>query len=114
MFVNVLNNARDASEKNSTVTIDGRLMGDLVEVRITDQGHGIPSDHLKHVFEPFYTTKNPGEGTGLGLAIVNSIVEEHHGSITAESAGSTKGTSVILKLPVYRRSEPQLTSTGDS
>ena len=114
VFVNVLTNARDASEKNSTVTIDGKLIGDLVEVRITDQGHGIPSDHLKHVFEPFYTTKNPGEGTGLGLAIVNSIVEEHRGSITAESAGSAKGTAVILKLPVYRRSGPQLTSTVNS
>ncbi|HKI73084.1 MAG TPA: HAMP domain-containing sensor histidine kinase, partial [Pseudomonadales bacterium] len=102
-FVNVLTNARDASQQGSTVAIDGRLVDGMVQIEITDQGHGIPSDHLKHVFEPFYTTKNPGKGTGLGLAIVNSIVEEHRGSIAAESAGDGKGTRVILKLPHYAR-----------
>lgn len=114
VFVNVLNNARDASENNSVVTIEGAQIGQMVEIRITDRGHGISSDHLKHVFEPFYTTKDPGKGTGLGLAIVNSIVEEHQGTISAESAGDGKGTAVILKLPIYARTDSELTSTANS
>lgn len=104
VFVNVLTNARDASTDGSIVTIDGSCDDDNVLICITDQGQGIPSGHLNQVFDPFYTTKNPGEGTGLGLAIVSSIVEEHQGSISAESAGDGKGTSVFLKLPRYVRS----------
>ena len=82
-------------------------------VDITDQGHGIASGDLGQVFEPFYTTKNPGQGTGLGLTIVTSIVEEHHGSISAQSKDS-EGTCITIKLPYYNRDEIQLTSTSDS
>lgn len=114
VFVNILTNARDASENDSTVTISGGLADDLVHIQITDTGHGIPSEQLKHVFDPFFTTKNPGEGTGLGLAIVNSIIEEHHGSIQAESAGGGHGTCVTIRLPQYLRDDPRLTSTVDS
>lgn len=114
VFVNVLANARDASNDGSTVTIEGALVDDLVHIDITDEGHGISSDHLNQVFEPFFTTKNPGEGTGLGLAIVNSIVEEHHGGISAASAGDGLGTCVTIKLPRYERDAMRLTSTGHS
>lgn len=111
VFVNILTNARDASENGSKVTIGGFLDGDMVRIEITDQGHGIPTGQLKQVFEPFFTTKDPGKGTGLGLAIVTSIVDEHHGSIVAESAG-VRGTRVTLRLPRYLREK--LTSTGNS
>jgi len=101
VFVNVLSNARDASHKHNEVQIISRFEDDSVAIDIIDQGHGIPFNHLKRIFEPFFTTKDPGEGTGLGLAIVTTIVEEHHGSITAESAGESGGARVIIRLPRY-------------
>ena len=113
VFVNVLSNARDASKENTDVVIHGSLKDETLVVDITDQGHGIASGDLGQVFEPFYTTKNPGQGTGLGLAIVTSIIEEHHGSISAQSKDS-EGTCITIKLPYYNRDEIQLTSTSDS
>jgi PAS domain S-box-containing protein len=113
VFVNVLSNARDASKENTDVVIHGSLKDETLVVDITDQGHGIASGDLGQVFEPFYTTKNPGQGTGLGLTIVTSIVEEHHGSISAQSKDS-EGTCITIKLPYYNRDEIQLTSTSDS
>lgn len=109
VFVNLLSNARDASEPGGKILIEGKMDDESVIVTITDQGHGIPSDHIKHVFDPFFTTKDPGKGTGLGLAIVSSIVEEHHGAIAAESAGDGKGTCVTVRLPAYSRQDAQLT-----
>ena len=53
-----------------------------ITVDIEDTGPGIPAEHLSKVFEPFYTTKSPGQGTGLGLAIVRKIVQIHGGTIT--------------------------------
>lgn len=99
VFVNVLSNARDASEPGGKITIDGSNGGDEVCVTVTDEGHGVRSSDLKQIFDPFFTTKDPGQGTGLGLAIVNSIVEEHSGKIVAESRGDAAGTRIVLTLP---------------
>ena len=52
-----------------------------MELRIEDDGPGVPEDLWERVIEPFYTTKPPGEGTGLGLSVVNGIVSEHNGSL---------------------------------
>ena len=101
VFVNLLSNAQDASLAHNEVQITGHVEDEVVVITIIDQGHGISSSHLKRIFEPFFTTKDPGEGTGLGLAIVTMIIEEHHGSITAESAGESGGTRVIIRLPQY-------------
>ena len=101
VFVNLLSNAQDASLGHNEVQIISRLEDDSVVIDIIDQGQGIPSNHLKRIFEPFFTTKDPGKGTGLGLAIVTTIIEEHHGSITAESTGESDGARVIIRLPQY-------------
>jgi signal transduction histidine kinase len=58
---------------------------DWAWIRVSDDGPGIPPEHLAHVFDPFYTTKAVGEGTGLGLAVVQAIVEEHGGWVTVDS-----------------------------
>ncbi|HIG39873.1 MAG: ATP-binding protein [bacterium] len=113
VFVNVLANARDASNENDEIVVKGLLVDELVQIEITDQGHGISADDLRQMFEPFYTTKDPGQGTGLGLAIVTSIIDEHHGSIFAEPGGS-KGTCITIKLPSFDREEIQLTSASNS
>ena len=83
------------------VLIEGRREGGWVEVSVSDNGRGISPESLGHVFEPFYTDKRgAGEpGTGLGLSITHAIVESHGGRITAESAGSGRGSRFTVHLP---------------
>jgi two-component system NtrC family sensor kinase len=69
---------------------------------VADNGCGIPPEHVPTIFDPFFTTKEVGKGTGLGLPICQSIVEQHGGSIAVNSAGSGKGTTVIVRLPMGR------------
>jgi len=70
-----------------------------VTVSITDEGEGISEENMKHLFEPFFSTKETGEGTGLGLSIVNGIVEEYGGWIEVKSEQG-RGTCFTVFLPV--------------
>lgn len=70
----------------------------MVEIIIEDNGPGIPAEILPHVFEPFYTTREPGHGMGLGLYIVQEIIQEHGGCIAIASQQG-KGTRVVVRLP---------------
>ena len=70
-----------------------------LEIAVHDNGHGMSSDEVRRVFEPFYTTKAPGRGTGLGLVIVDHIVRAHGGRLDAESAPG-RGTTVRVRLPL--------------
>lgn len=63
-----------------------------------DRGHGIPQTELSKIFEPFYTTKDPGKGTGLGLSICYGIIQEHGGRIEVESVVG-QGTTFRALLP---------------
>jgi signal transduction histidine kinase len=72
----------------------------VVEIRVQDNGPGIPAADLARVFDPFYTTR--AQGTGLGLSICQSIVREHGGTITIDSVVG-QGTAVIIDLPLEKR-----------
>jgi signal transduction histidine kinase len=74
---------------------------ELVEIAIGDDGHGIPRETLDRIFDPFFTTRT--DGTGLGLSISQSIVREHAGFITIDSAPG-RGTTVMVFLPLEKRS----------
>ncbi|NIY75670.1 response regulator [Thalassospira sp. HF15] len=76
--------------------------GPFVVITVQDTGTGIPEDVVSHIFEPFFSTKEPGKGTGLGLSIVHSWVEESHGFINLESVEG-EGTTFSIYLP---RTEP--------
>lgn len=72
----------------------------MLQVEVEDTGPGIPAEALGRIFEPFYSTKPPGEGTGLGLAICLGILESYGGKISVQSE-SGKGTRFIILLPIF-------------
>lgn len=104
VMINLLTNARDASESGGQVVIDAKPEGKLLKVTVTDAGHGLDEQVRERLFEPFTTTKPPGQGTGLGLPLVYSIIVEHGGRIEIESPpqGRDKGTRIALWLPTER------------
>lgn len=85
VWLNLLDNALDAVTQGGHVTLRARAERGRIEVRITDDGAGIPSDVLPQIFDPFFTTKPPGQGTGLGLEITRQLVQQSQGTITVES-----------------------------
>jgi two-component system NtrC family sensor kinase len=99
LFLNLLGNAADAMDGKGKLTIATRLKDDgNVEITITDTGSGIESENLPRIFEPFYTTKEPGKGTGLGLSIAYGIIRKHQGTIDVHSTPG-KGTTFTITLP---------------
>ncbi|MCA9926340.1 MAG: response regulator [Anaerolineales bacterium] len=104
VWLNLIVNARDAveyQEENREVEITTRMSPDRdhIQVLIRDNGKGMSKAEQVHIFEPFYTTKDPGKGTGLGLATCHRIVEQHNGEINVVSAPG-EGTTFIIRLPV--------------
>jgi two-component system NtrC family sensor kinase len=70
-----------------------------VRISIIDSGPGVATEDLAHIFEPFYTTKPPGQGTGLGLPVCDSIVRQHGGEIGVVSRAGA-GTTFTVLLPL--------------
>jgi signal transduction histidine kinase/ligand-binding sensor domain-containing protein len=108
VFINIINNALYAAEKRKAsmppdwiplITMTTKNLGDKVEVRIRDNGTGMPASVREKVFNPFFTTKPTGEGTGLGLSIsYDIVVQEHKGTIKVESK-ENDFTEFIIELP---------------
>jgi PAS domain S-box-containing protein len=103
VLVNLLSNAIKFSETNTNVEVAAGLDGDVIWVRVKDQGPGIPKEHLRQIFEKFHRVDNASTrktgGTGLGLAICKAIVEEHGGRIWADSEMG-KGSAFTFTIPV--------------
>ncbi|WP_437736885.1 ATP-binding protein [Sorangium sp. So ce1335] len=99
VFVNLLANARDASEPGATVAVRGRIEAGEIVVEVEDHGSGIPEELLGEVLEPFVTTKRDPSGTGLGLPLSRSIVQDHGGTLALRSAVG-QGTTVVVRLPL--------------
>lgn len=104
VFVNLLGNARDACLAAQVIKIYSQRENDSsVSAMIEDPGCGIEAEQIEHIFEPFYTSKEPGKGTGLGLALVYNIIDAHGGNIQVESPTDSvagTGTRISLILPV--------------
>jgi len=99
VFVNLISNACDASPAGAPVIVEATPMSQGVKVAVRDHGTGMDEATRARMFEPFYTTKPPGQGTGLGLPLVASIVREHGGSLRV-SSGPGEGTTVEVELLV--------------
>ena len=98
VFMNILVNAAQAIKHRGEITVKTWREGDRVKIAISDTGVGIPPENLSKVFDPGFTTKGVGLGTGLGLSICYKIVQEHRGTIEAES--SKQGTTFTISIPL--------------
>lgn len=101
VFQNLLDNAIQAAPEDGHVSIEARsVLHDSqpsVEIRISDDGAGIPLEDIEKVFEPFFTTR--ARGTGLGLSIVQKIVKQHGGEVSLDT-GKSGGTVATVVLPL--------------
>lgn len=119
VVMNLTVNARDAMPDGGVLSIEtfsrtltaeevrglpGATAGPYVGLRVRDSGSGIEPQHLPHIFDPFFSTKEPGKGTGLGLATVFGIVQQHHGTILVDSAPG-RGTTMDVLFPSYQLGE---------
>jgi signal transduction histidine kinase len=106
VFFNLLLNACESRPDGAArITVSIQSRGDDFEIRVADNGVGIPENIRKTVFEPFVSSGKPG-GTGLGLAIVSKIVRDHEGSVDVEST-SASGTVIRISMPrAVQTSEP--------
>lgn len=117
IVLNMAVNAKDAMPEGGRLTIESRNVpldesfcrkypevqpGDYVCLRISDTGHGMEREVLEHIFEPFFSTKKPGEGTGLGLSSVFGLVKMHGGHITCDSEPG-KGTVFQIYFPAFEQ-----------
>jgi two-component system sensor histidine kinase KdpD len=103
VIANLLDNAAKYSPPGQPIGVSGRLVGDMVSLRIEDHGLGIPPEHVERIFEPFFREPSAGypakPGTGLGLAICRSIIRAHDGRIWAEQRVGG-GAALVVTLPV--------------
>jgi PAS domain S-box-containing protein len=107
-FKNLVDNALEAMPQRGTLTLrikrGTREEMPLVNVCISDTGPGISRDHLRKVFDPFFTTREVGEGKGLGLSIALGIVKHHGGTILVDSFEGL-GTTFTIELPLEQKGE---------
>lgn len=107
VWLNLLLNARDALAERAEdrhIEVITRLAPshDHVQVLVRDNGIGMAEEQVAHIFEPFYTTKEPGKGTGLGLATCHRIIDQHGGEISVTSSQG-EGATFVIRLPITER-----------
>lgn len=117
VFMNLSTNSRDAMPDGGAIFIDLAEInltehesvaiglakpGKYASIIFSDTGNGIDPEKIHNIFDPFYTTKEPGKGTGLGLSIVYGIIKNHEGAIKAESSASSR-TTITIYLPLALR-----------
>ncbi len=104
VLINVLFNAFKYTSDNGNVTIELRGDGTWFTITVTDSGIGIDESELENIFERFYRVNNEQTnanfGTGIGMHLARSLVELHHGTITASGRGDTPGTTFTIRLPM--------------
>ncbi|MGC4007194.1 MAG: ATP-binding protein [Pirellulales bacterium] len=100
VVLNLVTNALDCMEAGGTLRIAANRAGEHAELLFVDDGCGMTSETLQHLFEPFFTRKRQGQGTGLGLSISYRIISDHGGHIVAHSDGPGRGARFAVTLPL--------------
>jgi len=106
VFLNLFLNAKDAMPAGGTLTIK-TSNGHNVRVTVADTGSGIAQEHIRRIYDPFFTTKNKPKsghsgGTGLGLSVTYGIIQEHAGKIYVASTPG-QGTTFTMEFPMIRK-----------
>ena len=102
VFLNLFLNARDAMEPGGVLEVVTRSGEAGVEVDVIDNGHGIPTENVSRIYDPFFTTKGAKKGTGLGLSVTYGIIQEHNGAIEVFSRPG-EGTRFHMSFPAVRK-----------
>lgn len=100
IILNLVQNSRDAvlgQDGPGRIELSSQMVDGRVQIRVTDNGPGIPNKLQQRIFEPFFTTKERGKGTGLGLTVCRTIATNHDGDLRIQ--GTATGTCFILELP---------------
>ncbi|MFO0817590.1 MAG: HAMP domain-containing sensor histidine kinase [Pirellulales bacterium] len=111
VVLNLLTNALDSLDPGGKVCVHLRRRGDEAELEVVDNGCGMTPEVLQHLFEPFFTRRRDGQGTGLGMSITYRIVQDHGGTIEAESEGPGHGSRLRVILPLAE-SEKRAVANG--
>lgn len=120
-LLNLVSNARDAMPNGGKLSvrtglcqrkINGDVPKEFVFLKVSDNGEGIPPDHLNKIFEPFFTTKPQGKGTGLGLSMVYGIVSQLSGQVEVQSDEGI-GSLFTLFFPVYKAENQKETQSTE-
>ncbi|MHC1788078.1 sensor histidine kinase [Solidesulfovibrio sp.] len=98
VILNLLTNALHATPQGGSITLATRPQNGQVVIEVRDTGCGIPPENLPKIFNPFFTTKEPGKGTGLGLSVSHGIVARLGGTLTAQSTPG-HGATFTVALP---------------
>ncbi len=96
VFINIIINGIEAMGRGGVITLNTERVHHGIEIRISDEGRGIPEEDLQHIFEPFFTTRE--RGSGLGLAISYKIIQAHGGEIAALNRPG-RGATFVIRLP---------------
>jgi two-component system, NtrC family, sensor kinase len=99
VFINLVSNALNAITAQGEIIIRTYAKGDMVVVKVKDNGTGITAEQLPKIFDPFYSSKGVGNSQGLGLSIAHGVVKKHGGEIKVESQPG-KGSTFTIELPV--------------
>jgi signal transduction histidine kinase/CheY-like chemotaxis protein len=104
VFSNLLTNASKYSNSGDTIKLIVRQQDRIVEIEVSDEGIGLAPESLETIFMPFQQIeqgKRSQKGLGIGLALVRSLVEMHHGTVTAASEGPGRGSRFTVRLPIF-------------
>ena len=99
VFVNLFVNSAQAMNERGELKIESNAVNNYIEVKVHDTGCGMNESVIRHLFEPFYTTKDENEGTGLGLSVSYAIVEKH-GAMISVNSEPNQGCTFTLKFPI--------------
>jgi signal transduction histidine kinase len=100
MFIDMRHNKISKRRRRGVFIV--LVIGGTVEIRVRDNGNGIPDEVREKIFEPFFTTKPTGSGTGLGLSLSYDIVTQGHGGMLSAESTKGEGATFVVTLPITR------------
>ncbi len=98
VWTHLIMNALQAVQQNGRLEVALRTVDKHIEIKVSDNGPGMPDEILHRIFDPFFTTRTSGEGSGMGLSIVKNIIEKHQGSIEVQTTLG-EGSTFTVYLP---------------